>query len=190
MSENKGTLLPQLLANRESEILKEWTAEQARSRGSSLSGMKDDDLRRQSSEFLGAFRRATQAGDLEDISSESWVRLKEILTDLSRDQARQGASPADIALFIFSLKQILFRILQSETGNKPEIFAREIWSTTQMLDRLGLFTIQVAMKSRGRGDRPAAGGDAGTFHTRRQAVGRHSGAAADRDSGQRADADR
>jgi rsbT co-antagonist protein RsbR len=74
--------------------------------------------------------------------------VKEILSDVSREQSRQGATPADVATFIFSLKQSVFRLLQAETGKNLETFAREIWSATQILDRLGLFTTQVAMKSR------------------------------------------
>ena len=140
--------MPQLLANREAEILKEWLAEQIRSRGSGSAGIKEDDLRRQSAEFLNAFQKAAESGDLDDIQTENWTRVREVLTDVSREQARQGASPADVALFIFSLKQIIFRSLQAEFGENPEAFAREIWSATMVLDRLGLFTTQVAMKSR------------------------------------------
>jgi len=148
MAQNKGKSLPQLLANREAEILKEWLAEQIRSRGSGSAGIKEDDLRRQSAEFLNAFQKAAESGDLDDIQTENWTRVREVLTDVSREQARQGASPADVALFIFSLKQIIFRSLQAEFGENPEAFAREIWSATMVLDRLGLFTTQVAMKSR------------------------------------------
>jgi rsbT co-antagonist protein RsbR len=148
MAQDKGKLLPQLLANREAEILREWLAEQIRSRGSGSAGIKEEDLRRQSTEFLNAFHKATQSGDLDDIQTENWTRVREILTDVSREQARQGASPAEVAMFIFSLKQIIFRSLQTEFGENPEAFAREIWSATTILDRLGLFTTQVAMKSR------------------------------------------
>ena len=148
MAQNKGKSLPQLLANREAEILKEWLTEQIRSRGSGSAGIKEEDLRRQSKEFLSAFQEATQSGDLDDIETENWTRVREILTDVSREQARQGASPAEVALFIFSLKKIMFRSLQAEFGENPEAFAGEIWSATMVLDRLGLFTTQVAMKSR------------------------------------------
>jgi rsbT co-antagonist protein RsbR len=148
MAQNKGKSLPELLENREGEILKEWLAEQLRSRGSGSAEVKEEDLRRQSTEFLNAFQRATQSGDLDDIQTENWTRVREILTDVSREQARQGATPADVAMFIFSLKQIIFRSLQAEFGENPEAFAREIWSVTTVLDRLGLFTTQVAMKSR------------------------------------------
>jgi rsbT co-antagonist protein RsbR len=148
MAQDKGKLLPQLLANREAEILREWLAEQIRSRGSGSAGIKEEDLRRQSTEFLNAFQEATQSGDLDDIQTENWTRVREILTDVSREQARQGASPAEVAMFIFSLKQIIFRALQTEFGENPEAFAREIWSATMVLDRLGLFTMQIAMKSR------------------------------------------
>jgi rsbT co-antagonist protein RsbR len=147
MAEIKGKLLPQLLATREDEILKGWLDEQIRNRGSG-SGVKVQDLRRQSTEFLNAFQKAAQSGDQDDIHTENWTRVREILTDVSREQARQGASPADVAMFVFSLKQIIFRSLQAEFGENPEILAREIWSATMVLDRLGLFTTQVAMKSR------------------------------------------
>ena len=148
MAKDKGKLLPQLLVNREAEILKEWLAEQIRSRGSGSAGVKEEDLRRQSTEFLNAFQKAAQSGDLDDIQTENWTRVREILTDVSREQARQGATPAEVAMFVFSLKQIIFRSLQAEFGENPETFAREIWSATMVLDRLGLFTTQVAMKSR------------------------------------------
>jgi len=148
MAQNKGNLLPQLLASREAEILKDWLAEQARNRGASLAGVKEEDLRRQSAEFLNALQQASQSADPEDLQAEGWARVKEILSDVSREQSRQGATPADVATFIFSLKQSVFRLLQAETGKNLETFAREIWSATQILDRLGLFTTQVAMKSR------------------------------------------
>jgi rsbT co-antagonist protein RsbR len=147
MAQIKGKLLPQLLATREDEILKGWLDEQIRNRGSG-SGVKVQDLRRQSSEFLNAFQKAAQNDDLDDIQTDNWTPVREILNDVSREQARQGANPAEVAMFIFSLKQIIFRTLQAEFGNTPEIFAEEIWSATMVLDRLGLFTTQVAMKGR------------------------------------------
>lgn len=141
-------LLPQLLKKYGNEILREWLTEQVRSFGSGLGSVSETDLRRQSAEFLDCLRHDAEFGPLDDISADQWSRVRDILTDLSRDLSRQGVNPADIALFIFSLKQVLFRLLEKETGKDPARYARELWSITQVLDRLGLFTTQVAIKSR------------------------------------------
>lgn len=122
--------------------------EQIRERGSSRSGIKEDDLRRQSAEFLAALQEAASGGGSEDIQSATWARSRDVLTDISSEQTKQCASPAQIATFIFSLKQILFRIIQSAAAGNAEQFSREIWSVTRVLDGLGLFTTQVAMKGR------------------------------------------
>jgi rsbT co-antagonist protein RsbR len=148
MPQTESTTLPQLLLKNQAQVLKDWIAEQVRTRGSAKGGVKDQDLQRQSAEFLKAFQEATQSGAADDIQSDTWTRVREILTDISMEQARQGATPIQIATFVFSLKQILFRLLQAELSKSPEVFAAEIWQTTQILDRLGLFTTQVAMKSR------------------------------------------
>ena len=149
MPQNESTVLPQLLLRNQPQILKDWIAEQVRARGSSKGGVKEQDLERQSAEFLNAFQEASQRADAaDDIEADSWTRVRDILTDLSTEQARQGATPVQIATFVFSLKQILFRFLQSELSKTPELFAKEIWQTTRIIDGLGLFTTQVAMKSR------------------------------------------
>src|ERR671936_2472138 len=47
-----------------------------------------------------------------------------------------------------SLKQPLFDRLRTEMGGDAEMLADEIWQTTLLLDRLALFTTEVAQKSR------------------------------------------
>src|SRR5215469_3799320 len=146
MAENRETILPSLLKRHEKEILRAWGAEQLKSHA--LSNLRDDDRARLSGEFLNAFQRASQTGDPDNIESEPWRPVREFLADLSAEQAKQGATPVEIATFIFSLKQILFRTLEDALGKNPEQFAREIWLATLILDRLGLYTTQMAMKSR------------------------------------------
>jgi rsbT co-antagonist protein RsbR len=146
MAENRETILPGLLKRQEKEILRAWTAEQIKSHA--LSTLREHDRERLSGEFLNAFQRASQTADAENIESEPWREVRNFLADLSSAQAKIGATPIEVATFIFSLKQILFRNLEEAVGKDPEQFAQEIWLASQVIDRLGLYTTQLAMKGR------------------------------------------
>ncbi|HEY5800644.1 MAG TPA: STAS domain-containing protein, partial [Burkholderiaceae bacterium] len=55
---------------------------------------------------------------------------------------------SETALFIFALKQPVFRQLQAACGRNADAVAAAIWQVTALLDRLGLYTIGVFQKSR------------------------------------------
>jgi rsbT co-antagonist protein RsbR len=148
MSQIDLSVLPALLARKEPEILAAWLAEQANVAALQKSGLKSGSLREQSAEFLGAFRDATQQGLDDDIQSAVWTRSREVLTDISKDLSKRGINPTDVALYIFLLKQPLFRILQAEAAKTSDVLVNEVWVTSQIIDRLGLFTTQVAIETR------------------------------------------
>ena len=74
--------------------------------------------------------------------------MREVLENVSRARALQGYSPAETATFVFSLKQPLFRLMQRELGRDADRFAEASWKATQLLDRLGLYTIEAYQKTR------------------------------------------
>jgi rsbT co-antagonist protein RsbR len=74
--------------------------------------------------------------------------MRELLGDLSRTRARLGFSPIDTAMFVFSLKQSLFDRLRVAIGQDTEALADEVWRTTVVLDKLGLYTTEFYQKSR------------------------------------------
>jgi len=49
---------------------------------------------------------------------------------------------------VFSLKRPLFQALEKETGKDAAALATEVWNATLVVDRLGLFTTEVALKAR------------------------------------------
>jgi rsbT co-antagonist protein RsbR len=61
---------------------------------------------------------------------------------------RQGSTPRETATFVFSLKQPLFSRLQAEYRGDAEGLAREVWTATLLLDKLGLLTTEHFQKSR------------------------------------------
>src|SRR5215213_3504985 len=140
--------IPSILYAYEEELLEEWIREQLASdiwRGDLL---PESELRRQSSEFLGALRQAAESDNLTDIMTPQWSEVREILTDLSRSRVQQGFAPSETATFIFSLKQPLFTRLRQELEQDADTLANEYWAATVLLDELGLFTTEAYQKSR------------------------------------------
>ena len=74
--------------------------------------------------------------------------MRDQLTETSTERAKQGSTPSETATFVFSLKQSLFTMLRDTLGAEPEVLASALWSLSTLLDKLGLFTIEVFQKSR------------------------------------------
>ncbi|HVW86977.1 MAG TPA: STAS domain-containing protein [Bryobacteraceae bacterium] len=148
MPQSSTTALAGILAKHESKVLQDWTASLSRDLAAGRSGIRESDLRRQSAEFLGSFRPALERDASADLKNSAWDRTRGILSDISREQANQGATPSEIATFIFSLKQVLFELIQAELAADPVALSREIWNVSLILDRLGLVTTEAALKAR------------------------------------------
>jgi rsbT co-antagonist protein RsbR len=71
-----------------------------------------------------------------------------MLGNLSRSRGLQGFSPAETASFVFSLKKPLYTRLVREAGKEGKALTDEIWSITELMDKLGLYTTEVYQKSR------------------------------------------
>lgn len=72
--------------------------------------------------------------------------MRDVLADVSRDRAAQNFSTSDTATFIFSLKRPLFEQLRKDAGAAN--IDEDIWSVSQLLDSLGLYTTEVFQKAR------------------------------------------
>ncbi len=108
----------------------------------------DEQLRRHCSQFLGLFSQAASKGGVEDIDHRAWDDVRNLLTEISASRARQGSTPSETATFVFSLKQSLFTVMGKELSAQPEELAAALWSLSTLIDKLGLFTMEVFQKSR------------------------------------------
>ncbi len=140
-----GTL-SRILKDHENAILEEWMRDQMASfrQGGRIS---ERDLRAQSTEFLSLLQSAAQSNGA-DIQSPGFGRVREMLGDLSRARAIQGYSPTETATFVLSLKRPVFERLRSSLGGDPQALAEASWSTTELLDKLGLYTTEIYQKGR------------------------------------------
>jgi rsbT co-antagonist protein RsbR len=147
MSETSATILPDLIRSNETRILADWVNQQLQSLRTRRDLISDDELRRESKEFLAAFARAVDEGGVHDLRHPSWNAVRDHLSRLSHTRAKQGFTTSEIATFVFSLKQPLFTLLRQEVNNQGDL-ANDMWAVTTALDALGLHTTEVYQKSR------------------------------------------
>jgi rsbT co-antagonist protein RsbR len=140
--------VPAILRDHEEHLLREWIQEQTRTLASQQGRLSEAELRGQAKEFLGLLRAAAQNGNLGDVRGSEWKEVLEALGSLSRSRARQGFAPAQTASFVFSLKQPLFKLLRQELQKDAEALGEETWTVTQLLDQLGLHTVEVFLRTR------------------------------------------
>jgi rsbT co-antagonist protein RsbR len=138
--------LASILRRRESQVHTDWAAELRRV--TSLAALDKAALDEESRSFVTLLTEALQTDAGEDLSGSAWTRVREMLAALSAERARQGFSPTDTAIFVFSLKQPLFAALRDEHGKDGEGLAQDLWTTSLLLDKLGLFTAEAFQKTR------------------------------------------
>lgn len=148
MAKEQVQIISDILNKKENEILNSWVKEQLQSITFRSDLMNENELRQQSGEFLNLFREAAAQGMNYDIYSPIWSRVLEMLGSVSRSRAIQGYSPSETATFIFSLKQPFFNSLTDVITEDPKTLGREIWNITVILDKLGLYTVEMYIKSR------------------------------------------
>lgn len=141
MTDPKQQLLA-ALTERKSEIVTEWL----RPREdwlSQLGQLQAQDMRRRSEELYDILVEAMRTGE-SDISSERWAAARDALASLSSNWASLGLSPTEIATFVLSLKQPLFKEIQRYADDVSE----NIWRTTLLFDQLALLTFDSYTRSR------------------------------------------
>jgi rsbT co-antagonist protein RsbR len=135
-----------VLRNHEATILPEWIREMAGStRRNDL--MSDNDLRQQATDLLRQITVAAQNGGTDRIDGPEWKPVRELLADISASRAMQGFSPSETAMFVLSLKRPIVEALRKEVKDSTALF-QEVWNTTVVIDKLGLYTNDAFLKSR------------------------------------------
>jgi len=141
-----GLSIANILARDEQGILNNWMQEMAAStRRADL--MKESDFRSQCSQFLSQMRQAVQVAG-PNFKLPAWDPVRNMLNDISRSRAQQGFTPSETAMFVFSVKRPLFTRIQQEFRGQAEALAAEVWAATELLDEMGVYTIEVFQKSK------------------------------------------
>jgi rsbT co-antagonist protein RsbR len=142
MSTPDRNRVAELLRRNEGDILAQWL------RALGPAGAREPEKQRdeRARQFLALLTSALQRPDADDPLGAAWAPVRQVLSELSRDRARLGFSPAETATFVFSLKEPVFSAMLREL--QGDTLAQETWSVSQLLDRLGLYTMEVFQKGR------------------------------------------
>lgn len=135
-----------MMAHAKADLLDKWMALQQGQVSKGAGRISGANLRDQSARFLDSFAQAVGQGLRYDARNAQWQDVRDVLADVSSERAAQSFSTSDTATFIFSLKQPLFEQLRKEAGAAN--IDEEIWSLSQLLDALGLYTTEVYQKAR------------------------------------------
>lgn len=145
LNQKAGTI-GSILAQHRDEILTEWLREMSgTTRRSDL--MNEAEVKSQCSRFLDLLIQASSSGGTNS-GSNSYDPVRALLQDISRSRTLQGFTPSETATFVFSIKRPLFSAIREEFGNNADAVAREMWTATELLDSLGLYTAEVYLKSK------------------------------------------
>jgi rsbT co-antagonist protein RsbR len=147
MAANDAANLAALVGDNEKQIVPEWLELQRRSGSLETGRITEAELSSQSTEFLHLLRVGLNTGG-SDVANAAYKPAREFLTNVSRSRAHQGFSPTETAMFVFSLKQPLFNILNRDKSMLPADLAKLTWTVTTLLDELGLITFDTFQKSR------------------------------------------
>ena len=146
-TKDNAARISQLIQEHEAEIGSQWIAqlEALTVRGTASSKAQ---LRGHCQQFLAAFAAATRPGKLENVDHRSWDEVRDLLAEISSSRAKSGSTPSETATFVFSLKQPIFAQMTAGFTGEPEALAAASWSVSSLLDKLGLYTIEVFQKAK------------------------------------------
>ena len=147
MNSNQKSKIPEILKNHEAELLEEWLKEQTKS-GIRKDLIKEIELQEQCREFLDLFSQAVQQGNLTNIQASEWRGVIDLLSSISKSRSQKGFSPTETASFVLSFKQPLFKRLSQELAQDSESLVAEIWTVSNLIDKLGLWTTEIYQKNR------------------------------------------
>src|SRR5262249_33732159 len=137
-----------VLREQRAELLNAWVKAQLAATGVRTDLISESELRVESDNFLNALQQAVSSDSAApDVNDPRWNTIRDQLTELSRTRATKGFSPSETALFVFSLKEPLFAALQAFDASAEQLMAT-IWSATQLIDALGLFTTEAYLRTR------------------------------------------
>lgn len=106
------------------------------------------ELREQAEQFLSLLAGPADSESILDVNDAAWTPTRAFLADLSRSRARLGFSPSETASFVFALKRPLFALLRREFADDAQQLADQTWLATELLDQLGLLTMEEYQRGR------------------------------------------
>lgn len=140
--------IAKVLQKKKKQILEQWMNNQLADESLREDLMTNEDLRSQSIELLDALVNAANNRNLNDAQSPDFEPVLEILSGISISRARQGYSPRETGVYVFSLKDALLTVLQAELKNDPAQLYTLSMQVNKLIDSFGVTTFETFIKGR------------------------------------------
>jgi len=140
----------QVLQSSQVQLLADWIkALRATATSQAAAVIGDAELQAQCQEFISLLSAAVAGGNFDNLVEEPWRPVKEFLAGVSRSRSRQGFSPSETAMFVFSFKEPLFANLRRafDAHDDAQLLG-EMWGCLRALDKLGLYTTEIHQQAR------------------------------------------
>jgi rsbT co-antagonist protein RsbR len=149
MAENNMESLAALLRNQSAVITEEWSQLLQRNLSLRNNLLKPGELDQQAREFMSVLVAALEKAPTGDLmQSQDWAPVRDYLGSVSRARARQGFTPTETAMFVFSLRDPMLALIRRNAAGDAEKLATQTLTVTRLLDPLGLYTMEIYQKGR------------------------------------------
>ncbi len=136
-----------VLQKKKKTILETWMKFQLADEGLREDLMSNEDLRVQSEELLNTFVDNLKDESIDDPKNSDFEPVVDILTGISISRAKQGYSPRETGTFVFSLKDALLNVLQTEIKDPQELYMQSL-KISKIIDSFGVSTFETFIKGR------------------------------------------
>ena len=136
-----------IFQKKRNNILEKWIQIQTQNHSLSDGLMSDEDLRIQSEELLSGLINSLSDSNINDSESRDFEGVSDILSSLSISRAKQGYSPRETGIYIYSLKEALLSVLKDEISD-PNVLYTQTIAISKLMDSFSINTFETYIKGR------------------------------------------
>ncbi len=143
MVKKKAKSVAEILETKKKPLLKIWLENIRKLVGTRVEElMSFEELTEQTNDLLKTLTKAFTAEQYTDITAPEFADSVAMLQEISASRAKQGFTPSETAVYIFSLKDALLEFLQEELSDEPVLLNAETQKMNKIIDNLGLITFE------------------------------------------------
>jgi rsbT co-antagonist protein RsbR len=136
-----------ILQKKRKSIFESWMKFQLQDESLREDLMTNEELRKQSEDLLDSIVSNLTDQSLEDPLDEAMDPIREILSGISLSRAKQGYSPRETGMYVFTLKDSFINALQQELKDPAELYDQTL-KINKLIDSLGITTFETFIKGR------------------------------------------
>lgn len=136
-----------VLQRRKKQILETWMKFQLSNESLREDLMSNEELRSQSTDLLETLIENLKDDNIDNPTSADFDQVIDILSAISISRARQGFTPRETGIFVFSLKDALLETLQQEIKDPQELYVQSL-KIGKIIDSFGVNTFETFIKGR------------------------------------------